>query len=140
NEYEEEKVFSEQGRALRSRRTRNGKPISQQRRFSAPVHDFVSAFYLFRAFEPDRQGCTIIYGNQRAYTIWFAPAGVEQVRTPAGMRPADRYDMTYASERAKQPYRASVWLSRDAHRVPYRAELREAHTMVAEIHLFEVGQ
>mgnify|MGYP001587381779 CR=1 FL=1 len=91
------------------------------------------------------QGCSILYSNQRAYTVWLSSEGEEDVRTPAGIRPAERFSASYASERAKKPLPGKVWLATDEERLPYRIEIHgeiEGRTsqLVARIHLYEPGE
>lgn len=139
NEYEETVSYQSDGRVLASTRSKNGKAKDASRRFGNPAPDFVSAFYMLRRMPEDMDGCSILYGNQRAYTIWMKHEGREKVKTPAGLREADRYLVRYGSERSRRPYEGSVWLGPAPDRLPYRAEVRGTHTLEARIHLFETG-
>lgn len=139
NEYEETVTYDSEARALASKRSKNGRPNDANRLFDNPAPDFVSAFYMLRRLPEDLDGCTILYGNQRAYTIWMKHDGREKVKTPVGMREADRYQVRYGSERSRRPYEGTVWLGPEPDRIPYRAEVRGKHTLAARIHLFETG-
>ncbi len=138
--FEEEVVSDAQGKLLRSERLKNGEKKTAERRFLHPVLDFISAFYAVRALPAEASGCVVIYGNQRAYTVWMSADGEERVQTPAGMRPARRYRVVYASERSRAPIAGRIWLSADAARVPYRAELDGRQKLVGRIHVYETGR
>ncbi|OGR10342.1 MAG: hypothetical protein A2341_09140 [Deltaproteobacteria bacterium RIFOXYB12_FULL_58_9] len=138
NVYEEEMLFGADGNTLVSKRKKNGKLNEQRRRFSQPVFDFVSGFYAMRAMPVDMRGCSILFGNQRAYTIWVEPDGEEEVSTPAGPRAAHRYRIRFASEKSKRPYDATLWVGIN-NRVPYQAEILGTSRLVARIHMYETG-
>lgn len=140
NEFEESQTFAAGGLGVRSRRTKNGKPSEEERAFPGPAQDFVSAFYVLRRLSPEAAGCTIVYGNQRAYTVWLQPDGVEKVMTPVGPKPARRYAVTFASEKAKAPSKARLWIGDGPDRLPYRAELLGPRRLDARIHLYEMGK
>jgi len=139
NQYEEEVVYDASRNELVSNRSRNGKRKRDVRHFVVPARDFIAGFYFFRTLPRDVNGCTVIYGNQRAYTIWISPDGQEKVKTPVGLRLADRYTIRYASERFKKPRTGRVWVSVGPDRLPYRAELDGKHSLLARIHLYEPG-
>lgn len=141
NSFEENVTYSGDGRELESKRVKNGKPKEEQRAFSSPAMDFVSGFYAMRAMPVESHGCTIIYGNQRAYTVWVDHQGRDRVKTPVGMKDADRYAIRYASEKAKEPLSGAIWLSSGADRVPYRVviEGKDQH-LEAKIHLYETAK
>jgi len=138
-ELEENQTFGEDGRSVIAKRKRNGKESVAQREFPMQVRDFVSSFYLLRTLPAGAQGCAIIYGNQRAYTVWLKLEGDDKVKTPVGLRPATRYSVLYASEKGKKPIAARVWLGQDKARLPYRAEIEDKTRLEARIHLYETG-
>ncbi len=140
NVYEEDVDYDVAGRAVVSRRSKNGTAKDARRSFNDPVPDFVSAFYMLRRFPRDMNGCTILYGNQRAYTIWMEPDGTERVKTPVGRKIADRYKIRYASERSRRTYEGKVWIGTGPERLPYRAEINGKYKLEARIHLYEIGQ
>jgi hypothetical protein len=137
--FDEEVTADAEGKSLTSKRSKNGQLKEASRRFNEPVVDFVTGFYLARSLPHPLSGCTVIYGNQRAYTIWLEPDGQESVQTPVGLRPADRYEVRYASERSQQVVEGRVWLAVDGARVPYRAEVFGPNHLVARIHMYETG-
>ncbi len=139
NTFEEKLSYMQQATGVRSVRKKNGKPVIAERTFSGPARDFVSAFYAVRAMPQNFTGCTIVYGNQRAYTMWFTPDGIEEVKTPVGMRAANRYRVRYAHERAKKVAHGVIWISRTKARLPYAVEWHGKHTTRAYVHLFIRG-
>jgi len=136
----EEVTYTENGRQLRSVRTKNGARTDEARRFAGPAWDFVSGFYFLRALPRAVQGCTVIYGNQRAYTVWIEPRGEASIKTPVGYQMTDHYAVRYASERSKAPRRAALWLAQSADRLPYRVRIDGPHPLEARIHLYEKGR
>lgn len=140
NEFEENVSFSADGRRVASVRTKNGKSKDEERAFPGPALDFVSGFYMFRSMPPLAEGCTILYGNQRAYTVWVKYEGDEQVRTPVGYKPARRYRVRYASDRSKKPLDGKVWLSAAGDRLPFKATIDGPEKLEARIHHYEVGR
>jgi hypothetical protein len=137
---EENMTFGGEGRALNIERKRNEVAVDEKRQFAAPVVDFVTAFYWARSLPQDMSGCVIIYGNQRAYTLWVRPDGQESVPTPVGARLADRYRLRYAAEKSRQALEAVFWLATDASRLPYRAEILGPNHVEASVHLYETGK
>ncbi|MBI5507422.1 MAG: DUF3108 domain-containing protein [Deltaproteobacteria bacterium] len=137
---EEDLALTADGRGFTVKQVRNGKTTNDKRTFPNPVLDFVTGFYLVRALPREMNGCTIIYGNQRAYTIWIKPDGREKVRTPVGFKDADRYLLKYGSEKSPRPYDAVVWIGDQPARLPYRVRLSGKHTLEAHIHLYENGR
>ncbi len=138
--FEENQTFGAQGRSVKSKRTRNGKPADDSRQFSTPATDFVSGFYLIRRVPKDVAGCAIVYGNQRTYTIWIKPDGKERVKTPVGLREADRYLVTYASDKAKKALNGVIWMGDGPERLPYKVQLDGQNQLEARIHLYETGK
>lgn len=138
--YEEELSWQEDPPRLLSKRSRGAKTRTVQRLFTAESRDFITAFYMLRAMKPKFSGCTLIFANQRAYTIALTYAGEERVKTPVGLKDAYRYDIIYAHERSKTPIQASVWLSQSDDRLPYQAEIRGRSHLLARIHLFIPGE
>ncbi|MEK7706166.1 MAG: DUF3108 domain-containing protein [Myxococcota bacterium] len=140
HQFQEDVTYAEGASRLESAQKKDASSKTVTRRFLAPAYDFVSAFYMLRSLPADAAGCTVVYGNQRAYTIWLVPDGSEDVPTPIGLQPSDRYQVRYASERAKAPTQATLWLARDAQRLPYRARIEGSHALEARIHLYEKGK
>src|SRR5690606_20134781 len=98
-------------------------------------------FYLLRALPIEvAKGCAIIYGNQRAYTVWISPDGAEKVKTPVGLREASRVQIVYASDKSKQPASATVWLGPAPERLPFKAVIKGPNTLEARIHMYETGK
>ena len=133
----EDQTFTDGGKSVSSKRTRDGKLVAEKRLFPGAAADFVSGFYVLRSLPKDAQGCAIIYGSQRAYTVWIKPDGQEKVKTPVGMRNADRYVIDYASDKSKKPFAARVWLGDGPDRLPYRAEIDGQNRLEVRIHLYE---
>ena len=90
---------------------------------------------------PVAKGCTLIYGNQRAYTVWIEALGEEKTKSPVGMKNADVYGIRFASDKSKEQSTGKIWLGQDASRLPYKAELITAdHRLEANVELFTMGQ
>jgi len=138
--YEETVVWNTTSGSLTSERRRGDKSKTVTRSFDSTARDFVSGFYTLRALPRESTGCTIIYGNQRAYTVHIRYAGEDKVMTPVGSKPADRYELRYAHERSKRVADATIWLSMGPDRLPYRAEIRARNKLDARIHLYEPGK
>ena len=138
-QFDEEIDFTREGRGVSSRRERDGKPTARKRSFDEGVYDFVSAFYQLRRMPRDMDGCIVVYGNQRAYTLWFHHEGQEKIQTPIGYRLADRYLLRYGSELSKLPQEGTVWIGADDLRLPYRGQVRGRHRVDARVHLYEPG-
>jgi hypothetical protein len=138
--FEEELSFAADGRTLTIKRSKNGETKNEKRVFKEPVMDFVTGFYLVRALPKGMDGCAIIYGNQRAYTVWLKPDGKEKVKTPVGLREADRYIVRYASEKSPRPYDARMWIGDAPSRLPFRAEILGPHTLEAQIQIYDTGK
>lgn len=122
-----------------SRRLREGAQAkTEERDFNSPALDFVSAYYAMRSFPADTNGCALLYANQRAYTIWVKHVGQENVKTPTGTKPADKYELRYASEKSAKIFKASVWLATDASRLPYVMRVDGDKSIEARVHTYEV--
>jgi hypothetical protein len=139
NQIEENQTYSESGRVLSANRVKDGKAADDRREFPMPATDFVSGFYMLRRLPPGAQGCAILYGNQRAYTVWIKPDGAEKVKTPVGLRDAERYAVSYASDKSKTPFTGTIWIGASPERLPYRAIVNGKNTLEARIHLYETG-
>jgi hypothetical protein len=137
--YEEDAIYSPDGWSLNSKRSKNGLTKTRARRFASPAIDFVTGFYALRSMPRDMQGCTVLFANQKAYTVWIEPSGKEKIKTPVGLRPADKYHVQLASELGKKPLEAWLWLSRELERLPYRAEIHGKHRLDIRIHWYERG-
>ncbi|MBI3179111.1 MAG: DUF3108 domain-containing protein [Deltaproteobacteria bacterium] len=140
SQFEEDVTYQGDGRVVASKRKKDGTAKDETRRFTDPALDFVSAFYMLRTLPPAIDGCTVLYGNQRAYTVWVKADGKDKVKTPAGFRPADRYNVRYGSERGKEIIEGKMWLGEPPARVPYQAELSGKHRLLARIHMYDMGQ
>ena len=138
--YEETVTWSGERGALTSERRRGTKSKTVTRTFDSTARDFVSGFYALRALPRQVSGCTIIFGNQRAYTIHMRYVGEERVVTPVGSKPADRYELRYAHEGSKKVAEATIWIGTGPGRLPYRAEIRARSQLDARIHLYEPGR
>lgn len=134
--FEENLSFSSGAAAVASKRLKNGRAKQVKRSFAAPVRDFISGFYMMRTLPREAKGCTIIYANQRAYTIWVEHTGTDSVKTPVGVKQADRYAIRYANERSKKPLSGTMWISQDQARLPYRMLLDGKHSLDANVHLY----
>lgn len=137
DDYIENISYRRAGMDINATRIKNGKTSEVEKRFPAPAQDFISAFYLLRALARDVHGCTLIYGNHRTYTVWIQPDGHEDVMTPVGTQPADRYRLRFGSEKSAAPREAVLWMSQDTQRLPFRVEIRGDHPLEAVIHLYE---
>lgn len=138
--FEEVMSFRAGASRVESARTKNGKNKEVKRSFAEPVRDFISGFYMMRALPEEANGCTVIYANQRAYTIWFEHDGLESVKTPVGMRPARRYKVRYANERSKKVLEGMIWISDDSARLPYRMRVDGKASMDAHIRSYSVAR
>lgn len=134
--FEEDLSFTVGASSVNSKRLKNGKEKRVKRSFAEPVRDFISGFYMIRSLPREVNGCTIIYANQRAYTIWVEHAGEDSVQTPVGVKRADTYTIRYANERSKKALSGKIWISQDRARLPYRMLLDGKHTLDANIHLY----
>jgi hypothetical protein len=119
---EENQIRAGNGTALTSTLQRNGKAKTASRRFPDPVHDFMSGFLLLRRWPERASGCTIVYGEHRAYTVWLEFGGTETLETPRGPRSFDRYEIRYVSDRSKTVKRVELWMTPGPDRIPFKAE------------------
>ena len=138
--YEEELSWEQEMSRLVSKRSREGKSRTVKRLFTSESRDFITAFYLLRAMEPKFSGCTLLFANQRAYTIDLKYTGEEKVQTPVGFKESYRYEVVYAHERSKKPVHATIWMSKSGDKLPYQAEIRGRSHLFAKIHLFIPGE
>ncbi len=138
--YEEELSWDHVRESLTSKRARNGKSHKVKRFFTAESRDFITAFYMLRGLQPKFSGCTLLFGNQRAYTVSIHYAGDDKVKTPVGLKQAYKYDVVYAHERSKKPIEATIWMSQSNDHLPYQAEIRGRNHLLARIHLFIPGE
>ena len=137
-QYEEDVTYAGGGK-LTAKRVRNGEaPKNDERNFVTPALDFVSAYYAMRSFPADTNGCALLYANQRAYTIWVKHVGIENVKTPTGTKPADKYELKYASERASSVFNATIWMATDASRLPYVMKVDGKKSIEARVHMYEL--
>jgi hypothetical protein len=139
NSFEEDIAYSRDGHHVASKRTKNGQAKDDKRAFPSPAMDFVSGFYMIRTLPAQMSGCAIVYGNQRAYTIWVKHKGVESVRTPVGSRNADVYEVLYGHDKSKEKLSGSVWLAQDASRLPYKMKVKGKQDVEARVHVYEAG-
>ena len=138
--FTERTTFAHDGTQVQSVRSKNGQTKRSQRSFGAPVTDFLAGYYWLRTATPRARACTIVYANQRAYTIWLAPEGTESIATPVGRRSAHRYAVTYASEKGQHAINGTLWLATDASHLPYRVTMSADNTIDATIHLYDPGR
>ncbi|MBC7792854.1 MAG: DUF3108 domain-containing protein [Clostridia bacterium] len=137
--YEEDVVYSANGLHLSSKRVRDGGQAKKEERdFNAAPLDFVSAYYAMRSFPAGTSGCALLYANQRAYTIWVKYAGQETVKTPTGMKPSDKYELRYASEKSPTVFNAIIWMATDATRLPYKMSIDGKRAVEARVQLYEI--
>lgn len=139
-QFEESASFAPGNKKVSSSRSKNGQKKDEQREFPMSVVDFVSGFYLVRALPETMNGCAVLYGNQRAYTIWVEPNGQEEVKTPVGLKPAQRYKISYTHEKAKRWEQGTFWLSTTPERLPYKAEVNGQNHLEAFVHMYEKGR
>lgn len=138
NSFEEDVTYKPDGMHLSSKRLRNSEQKVEERAFPSPAIDFVSAYYLMRSFPADTNGCALLYANQRAYTVWVKHLGTEQVKTPVGTKPADKYELKYAHEKQKQVISATIWMATDTTRLPYKMRVEGKQALEARVHTYEV--
>jgi hypothetical protein len=119
---EELQVHSQGGVKVLTSQLKNGDREVAERLFPAPVHDYLSGFLLLRSLPPSAQGCAVMLGNQRAYTMWIEPQGQENVATPSGKRLLDRFVVHYGSDKTKSVRDIVVWLTPGPERIPVRAQ------------------
>lgn len=119
---EENQIRASRGTALTSTLERNGKAKTASRRFPEPVHDFMSGFLLLRRWPERASGCTVVYGEHRAYTVWLTFDGSESLPTASGPRTFDRYLIRYVSDRSKTIKSVKLWMTPGPDRIPFKAE------------------
>ena len=139
SEIDESASYTPDGHGVAAARRKDGKMKEETRHFPTTIQDFVSGFYLLRRLPVDSESCTLIYGNQRAYTVWLKPSGRDEIKTPVGLRLAQRYEVRYGSDKSPKLINGSVWLGVDAEHVPYKAELDGPHRVEVSIHLYQPG-
>ena len=101
----------------------------------------MTAFYRLRALQHDQVACGLVFGSERLYTIWISPEGVDERKTPVGIRPAWRYGLRYASDKfPKVVISGTLWTAADASGLPYEVELHGARHLEARLHTYQVGQ
>lgn len=118
---EESQDRADSGRSLTSTLDRNGKKKTKRRVFPEPAHDYLTTFLLLRRMPANTAGCAVVYGEQRAYTVWITPEGRERVDTGQGERELDRYSLRYGSDRGKKVRDATVWMTTGAEPIPVQA-------------------
>ena len=138
NNFEEDVTYASGGKGLSSKRLRNNEKKVDERSFPSPAIDFVSAYYVMRSFPAETNGCALLYANQRAYTVWVKHIGQESVRTPVGSKPADKYELRYASEKQRTAITATIWMATDATRLPYKMRVEGKQPLEARVHMYEV--
>ena len=120
-EVKETQARSNDGRNLTSTLNRNGKQKTKRRVFPEPAHDYLTSFLLLRRMPANTSGCTVIYGEQRAYTVWISAEGKDRIDTAQGERNLDRYHLRYASDRGKKVREADVWMTAGPDPIPVQA-------------------
>lgn len=120
---EEHDSFDADARRVSSKRSTPDGDAASEREFAAPVLDFLSGVYFLRRLAPDTSGCALLYGNQKAYTVWITAEGTEKLKTALGTRSARRYGIRYAADDARTVRRARLWIGTDEARLPLRAEM-----------------
>jgi hypothetical protein len=133
-------TYSTDGRAVNSRRTTEDGQVDKQRSFHAPVHDFLSGFYMLRGLPADAAGCLLFFGNSKPYTVWIEREGQESIGTAIGKRKADRYLVRYASDEGNAVKTARVWVSHDAARLPLRALALNKYSPKIELKKYVPGK
>lgn len=118
----EEQTHANAGHDVVLEKDRNGERTRAHRQFPSPVHDFLSGFMLLRRLPKDAQGCAVLLGNDKAYTIWVEPQGAEVLDTAKGRMSFDRYLMKYGSDKTATVRDVVVWISSGPERVPYQAK------------------
>ncbi len=110
-----------EGRQVTSRRDKNGKAKTVTRSYAVPTLDYLSAFMLLRALPRGASGCTVIYGEQRAYTVWIDQEGTEVLPTSAGPKTFDRVRLRYGWAKSAEVETLRVWLTPGPERLPFVA-------------------
>lgn len=118
---EETQAWSNGGRKLTSTLDRNGKKKTKRRVFPEPAHDYLTTFLLLRRMPANSSGCAVVYGEQRAYTVWIEARGEERIETVQGERDLHRYHLRYASDRSRKIREADVWMTRGPDPIPIQA-------------------
>ncbi len=119
---EELQVHSKGGIQVLISQQKNGERDVEERQFATPVHDYLSGFLLLRSLPPGAQGCAVMLGNQKAYTLWIEPQGQEVMPTPNGTALLDRFVVHYGSDKNKSVRDMMVWLTPGPERIPVRAQ------------------
>jgi hypothetical protein len=139
-ELDETVTLDATGHILNIKRKKAGVAQAQVRQLPTAVLDFVTGFYALRRLPQKTSSCALIYGNERLYTVWLQPHGIEEVKTPIGLRPALRLDVRFASERAKKTLHGRLWLGTQDDLLPLRAEIDGSMALAAQLHRFDLGQ
>jgi hypothetical protein len=119
--FEEQQLRSDNGLRLTATHAKNGKRKTIERSFSDPTLDYLTGFLLLRRLPEKSSGCTIVYADRRAYTVWIVFDGQETLSTNKGEHSFDRYQLKYGSDRAKEVHYASMWMTRGPDRIPFQA-------------------
>ena len=138
--FSENQSRSPSGMQLVSKHDKNGKLSTDQREFPMPVHDYLSAFFLLRRLPPQARGCTVIYGQRRAYTVWIEPKGSQRLTTPEGRRTFERYELRYTSEKSKEIRSAELLITAGADRIPYQFKSDERLAPVVRLKEHQRGR
>ncbi len=137
---EDDQVRTNHGRSLTATLDRNGKKSREVREFPDPVHDFLSGFLFMRQLPEGVSGCTVVYSEQRAYTIWFDYEGRDTLETAKGERSFDRYTVRYVSDKSRTVRTVKLWLTYGQHRIPFRAEAQIAFSPVIRLTGYRRGR
>lgn len=136
---DERNEFSADARQVISWRESEDKGNSLERGFASPVHDLLSSLFFLRSLEPGTSGCTILYGNQCAYTVWIEPETIDSEETIWGKRAVERLSIRYGSDAFDFTRKASITITVGAERIPLRGEIENSVHPVVELVAFEPG-
>lgn len=130
---EESQARRHGGRSLTAERTKNGRTETTRREFAQPIHDYLTAFMMLRELPPNRSGCTVVFADKRAYTVWIEAQGTTSLNIKGKAQRFARYTLRYGSDRSNTVRQATVWMTLGKHPVPYRAESTAAFSPVVRL-------
>ena len=136
----EDQMHSTDGQKVRSSFEKNGEKTTADRDFPSPVHDFLSGFLMLRRLPRDARGCAVILGNDKAYTVWIEPQGIEALDTGHGMASFDRYLLKYGSDKTHAVRDIMVWISTGSERIPYQAKGLTSYSPVVKLAGYRKGR
>ncbi len=137
---EESQQRSEGGKKLQTTVSRNGKQSRRNKEYSIPVHDYLSGFLLLRGLPAQSAGCTVIYGEGRAYTVWITPKGKDRLDTSSGKSNFDRYELRYGSDGSRTIRTVEIWMTPGPEPIPFQAKGESRASPVVKLTGYKKGR